>query len=245
MAAGGAGAAARADAADRRADVYCRGRSGRTARIAAFLQGLAATGLDRRTQRAGRLSAGPRAMPSAFADLRRNWSRSRRTLSWPLAPPSWWPLQQATRTVPIVFVTVVDPVGGAWSRAWRGRAATLPASRVRVWAEREMPGAAQADRASRDAGRGHPGSRRRLRQRGLRHDRGRGPAFRVELIPATCATRREIERGIATFARAPNGGLIVPGPHWRHVHRDLIITLAARHKLPAVYSSASSSSAAA
>ena len=47
--------------------------------------------------------------------------------------------------------------------------------------------------------------------------------------------RREIERAIAAFARSPNGGLIVTTSGSAVLHRDLIITLAARHKLPAVY----------
>src|SRR5262249_50664074 len=45
----------------------------------------------------------------------------------------------------------------------------------------------------------------------------------------------EIERAVAAFARSPNGGLIVTGSALANVHRDLIVTLAARHKLPAVY----------
>ena len=46
----------------------------------------------------------------------------------------------------------------------------------------------------------------------------------------------EIERAVAAFARSPNGGLIVTASAAAFVHRDLIVTLAARHKLPAVYS---------
>ena len=45
----------------------------------------------------------------------------------------------------------------------------------------------------------------------------------------------EIERAVAAFARSPNGGLIVTASALAHVHRELIIALAARHKLPAVY----------
>ena len=45
----------------------------------------------------------------------------------------------------------------------------------------------------------------------------------------------EIERAVAAFARAPNGGLIVTASPLAQRHRDLIVTLAARHKLPAVY----------
>ena len=50
-----------------------------------------------------------------------------------------------------------------------------------------------------------------------------------------CTTRGEIERGITAFARSSNGGLIVTGSASAAVHRDLIIALAARHRLPAVY----------
>jgi putative tryptophan/tyrosine transport system substrate-binding protein len=53
--------------------------------------------------------------------------------------------------------------------------------------------------------------------------------------PVNVRDAGEIERAVAAFARTPNGGLIVTGSGLAVVHRDLIITLAARHKLPAVY----------
>ena len=53
-------------------------------------------------------------MPTEPADMRRNWSRSRRTSSWPVAPAPLAPLLQATRTVPIVFAQVPDPVGAGF-----------------------------------------------------------------------------------------------------------------------------------
>src|SRR5439155_8377366 len=61
------------------------------------------------------------------------------------------------------------------------------------------------------------------------------PSVGVELSPVGVRDANEIERGITAFARALNGGLIVTGSPLATVHRDLIITLAARHKLPAVY----------
>ena len=61
------------------------------------------------------------------------------------------------------------------------------------------------------------------------------PSLRVEVTPVNMRDAGEIERTIAAFARAPNGGLIVTAGPAANVHRDLIITLAARHKLPAVY----------
>ena len=65
------------------------------------------------------------------------------------------------------------------------------------------------------------------------------PSFGVELSPINMRDAGEIERGVAAFARSPNGGIILTGSALAIVHRDLIITLAARHKLPAVYYSRS------
>ena len=61
------------------------------------------------------------------------------------------------------------------------------------------------------------------------------PSLGVEVSPVNVRDAGEIERAVAAFARSPNGGLIVTGSALAVVHRDLIITLAARHKLPAVY----------
>ncbi len=61
------------------------------------------------------------------------------------------------------------------------------------------------------------------------------PSLGVELSPIGVRDAGEIERAVTAFARAPNGGLIVTGSGLAAIHRDLIIALAARHKLPAVY----------
>ena len=61
------------------------------------------------------------------------------------------------------------------------------------------------------------------------------PSLRVEVNPVNMRDAGEIERAVAAFARSPNGGLIVTAGAAAQLHRDLIITLAARHKLPAVY----------
>ena len=63
------------------------------------------------------------------------------------------------------------------------------------------------------------------------------PSFGVELIPVNVRDAPEIERGLAAFAGAPNGGLVVTGAALTTLHRALIVALAARHRLPAVYSS--------
>ena len=63
----------------------------------------------------------------------------------------------------------------------------------------------------------------------------RGAIGRVEVSPINVRDAGEIEHAIAAFARGANGGLIVTGSGLAVLHRDLIVTLAARHKLPAVY----------
>jgi putative ABC transport system substrate-binding protein len=61
------------------------------------------------------------------------------------------------------------------------------------------------------------------------------PLVGVDVIPVNLGDAAEIEREVAAFAQSPNGGLILTASALSAVHRDLIITLAARHKLPAVY----------
>jgi putative ABC transport system substrate-binding protein len=57
----------------------------------------------------------------------------------------------------------------------------------------------------------------------------------IQLVPVRVETTADIERAIASFARAPNGGLVLPPDSTTIVRRDQIITLAATHRLPAVY----------
>jgi putative tryptophan/tyrosine transport system substrate-binding protein len=61
------------------------------------------------------------------------------------------------------------------------------------------------------------------------------PSFGVELRPVDVRDASEIDRAVTAFARSSNGGLIVTGSGLTNVHRELIIALAARHRLPAVY----------
>src|SRR5262249_19488419 len=62
------------------------------------------------------------------------------------------------------------------------------------------------------------------------------PPLGVELTPIGVRDSAEIERGITAFARSPNGGMIVTASTPALIHRELITMLAARHRLPAVYS---------
>jgi len=146
------------------------------------------------------------------------------------------PLLQATRTVPVVFTSVIDPVGAGFveSLARPGGNATgfliFEYSLSGKWMEvlkQIAPGVTRAA-VLRDpaisAGTGQFGVIQSV-----------APSFGVEVSPVNVRDAGEIERAITAFARSPNGGLIVTGSALSFIHRDLITTLAARHKLPAVY----------
>jgi putative ABC transport system substrate-binding protein len=145
------------------------------------------------------------------------------------------PLQQATRTVPIVFVITLDPVGGGYvaSLARPGGNATgfmlYEYSVSGKWLEllkQIAPGVTRAVVLRDPAA---PGIGQFAAIQAV------APPFGVELSPVDVRDGGEIERAVTTFARKPNGGLIVTGSPSQAVHRKLIVTLAAQHRLPAVY----------
>jgi len=144
---------------------------------------------------------------------------------------------QATRTVPIVFPIVADPVGAGYvdSLAPPGGNATgflaFEYSLSGKWPELLKQIAPYVTRAAvlRD-----PANPSGTGQFGV--IQAVAPSLRVEVSPVNVRDAGEIEGAVAAFARSPNGGLIVTGSALTARHRDLIVTLAARHKLPAVYS---------
>src|SRR5262245_47883033 len=146
------------------------------------------------------------------------------------------PLLQATRTVPIVFPIVADPVGAGFvdSLARPGGNATgfmnLEYGLAGKWLEllKEIA----------------PGVKRAAVIRDTTNPTGiavfgiiqsMAPSLGMEVIPINLRDAGEFERSVAAFARVPSGGLVVTPGAPSFIHRNLIIALAAQHKLPAVY----------
>ncbi len=145
-------------------------------------------------------------------------------------------LLQATRTMPIVFTVVIDPVGAGFVDSLArpgGNATGFMAYEYNLsgkWLEllkEVVPGVTRAA-VLRD-----PAIASGIGQFGALQSAA--PAFGVELRPVDVRDAGEIERALTTFARSANGGLIVTPSALTTRHRDLIVALAARHKLPAVY----------
>jgi len=145
-------------------------------------------------------------------------------------------LLQATRAVPIVFVGVFDPVGAGFvdSLARPGGNATgfmqFEYSVSGKWLEllKEIVPALKRLAVLRD-----PAVTAGIGQ--FAAIQSAATSLGVDVIPVNVRERGEIESGLAAFAHSGNGGVIVTANASSVYHRDLIITLAARHKLPAVY----------
>jgi putative tryptophan/tyrosine transport system substrate-binding protein len=145
-------------------------------------------------------------------------------------------LQQATRTVPIVFTMVADPVGAGFveSLAYPGGNTTgftlYEYNMSAKWLEllKELAPGVKRVAVIREAGTAAGTGQFAGIQAGA-------PGLGLELSPIGVRDAGEMERAVAAFSRSPNSGMIVTGSAQAAVHRDLIVTLAARHKLPAVY----------
>ena len=146
------------------------------------------------------------------------------------------PLRRATSNVPIVFAATPDPVGAGFVDSLARPGGNITGFTPyeygigAKWLEvlKQITPSVTRVAVVRDpaitAGIGLWGAIQSV-----------SPSFGVELRPVDERDAGEIERAVAAFARSPNGGLIVTGSALAVVHRDLIITLAARHRLPAVY----------
>src|SRR5262245_58359005 len=204
-------------------------------RLAAFLQGLQQLGwtVGQNVQIDYRWGAGS-------ADLMRKYAAESVTLAPDVilahSSAAVAPLLQETRAVPIVFAVVADPVGAGYvdSLARPGGNATgftnFEYSFAGKWLELLKDIAPAVSRAAvlREyaiaAGPAQFGAIRAAAQ-----------SLGMQLQPDDVRDAGEIERAISAFARGSNGGLLVTGSPAAIVHRGLIVALAARHRLPAVY----------
>jgi len=205
------------------------------ARNAAFLQGLQQLGwtVGRNVQIDYRWAAGDR-------DSNRKYAAELVALAPDVilatGSPALDPLQQATRTVPIVFVQITDPVGAGYIESLARPGGNLTGFAIMEyaaggkWLELLKEIAPNVNRVAvlRDfastAGVGQYAAIQSV-----------APSLGVELRPVGVRDPAEIERTIDAFARDPNGGMIVTPSGLAIVHRKLIIALAAQYRLPAVY----------
>jgi len=138
--------------------------------------------------------------------------------------------------VPLVFVMVVDPVGAGFVTSLSrpgGNATGFTVFEYGIsskWLELLKQIAPNVTRAAiiRDAsisaGTGQFGAIQAV-----------APSLGIEVLPVNVSDAGEIGRAVADFARTPNGGLVLTGSALAYVHRELIVALAAQHRLPAVY----------
>jgi ABC-type uncharacterized transport system substrate-binding protein len=206
-----------------------------TARVTAFAQGLQQSGwADGRDVRIDY------PWGAGDADLHRRYAAELVALSADVilatSSPALASLQQLTRIVPIVFVNIVDPVGAGFVESLARPGGNITGftffeyGMSAKWLELLKEIVPQLKRAAV------------LRDPAIASGAGQyaviqavAPSLGVELRAVGVGHAGEIERAIAAFARSSNGGLIVTGSALTAVHRDLIVTLAARHRLPAVY----------
>jgi putative ABC transport system substrate-binding protein len=146
------------------------------------------------------------------------------------------PLLQATRTVPIVFAAVADPVGAGYVDSLSRPGGNVTGFMLfdyglsAKWLELLKQIAPSVTRAAV------------LRDSAITSGIGQFAVIQsvassvdVDVRPVGVHDAAEIERAVAAFAESSNGGLIVTGSALAIVHRELIVTLAARYKLPAIY----------
>ena len=184
----------------------------------------------------GSTRVGPRAIPPSSVSTRKNWPHSRPTSSWSHGTSTVGPLLQATRAVPIVFPVISDPIGSGFveSLARPGGNVTgfttFEYGLSAKWLEllKEMaPGVTRAAvlrDAANPAGIGQFGAIQSV-----------APSLGVEVSPINLRDAAEIERTVTAFSRSASGGVIVTASALSVIYRDLIIRLAAHHRLPVVY----------
>lgn len=150
--------------------------------------------------------------------------------------PATAAMQQETRTIPIVFASVADPIGSGFvaslSRPGGNLTGLLQYEEgiTGKWLAMLKEIAPNLTRAALVAN-----PRTAAFDYFLQSAKAVAPSLAIDLVPTPVDNAADIERAIETFAREPNGGLVLPPDTSTVVHRNLIIALAAQHRLPAVY----------
>jgi putative ABC transport system substrate-binding protein len=146
------------------------------------------------------------------------------------------PLLQLTSGIPIVFAVVTDPVGAGYIESL-----ARPGGNATGFMTTEYSVNGKYLELLKDIA---PGITRVAVLRDATQGSGTGafaviqamaPLLRMQATPINLSEASEIEKDVTAFARSPNGGLILPGGGASRLYSDLIIALAARHKLPAIY----------
>jgi putative ABC transport system substrate-binding protein len=144
--------------------------------------------------------------------------------------------QRETRTIPIVFGAVSDPIGSGFVSSLAKPGGNLTGLRqyeegiTGKWLAMLKEIAPGLTRAAFLAN-----PKTTPYDYFLRTAVAAAPSLAIELVPSQVATATDIQHAIESFARVPNGGLVLPPDTTTSIHRSLIIALAARHRLPAVY----------
>jgi putative tryptophan/tyrosine transport system substrate-binding protein len=145
-------------------------------------------------------------------------------------------LQEETSTIPIVFASVADPIGSGFVASLSRPGGNLTGllqyeeSITGKWLALLREIAPNLTRAGLLAN-----PKTAAFDYFVRSAKTRATDLSIEVVPTPIENATDIERAIGGFAREPNGGLVLPPDTTTVVHRDLIIALAARHRLPAVY----------
>jgi len=153
------------------------------------------------------------------------------------SPPIAVTFQRETRTIPIVFTSVSDPIGAGLVTSLARPGGNLTgvlqyeagiAGKWLAMLKEIAPGLERAALLCNPSTTAY--------DYWLQAARTAAHALAVELVPTPVVSAADIEQAIASFAHVPNGGLLLPPDATTIIHRDVIIALAARHRVPAVYS---------
>ena len=207
----------------------------RNSQFAKFREGLASFGwVEGRTVHIEHRFAA--ADPSRYQPLARELVALQPEVILTVSTPVTAALQRETNAIPIVFLGVSDPIGSGFAANLARPGSNLTGVMLYEvgiagkWLAMLKEIAPRLTRVALVAG-----PKTTAYNYFVRNAEAAGPSLGIEIVPTPVADAADIERGIEAFSRVPNGGLLLPSDGTTIVHRDLVIALAARHNLPAVY----------